>query len=108
MVKNLRLLRTEKGLSQQQLADVIGMTQQSINKYENHKVEPDIYTLSLLADFFETSIDYLVGRTDVRHAVEEVWRCDLNADELELVEKYRQLSRNKRETVQSVVKSFLE
>lgn len=108
MVENLKKLRIEKRISQQQLADVIGTSQQSINKYENQTTEPDIYTLTLLADFFETSIDYLVGRTDVRHAVEEVWRCDLNADELELVEKYRQLSRNKRETVQSVIKSFLE
>ncbi|MGN0501777.1 MAG: helix-turn-helix transcriptional regulator, partial [Ruminococcus sp.] len=35
MVKNLKLLRTKKGLSQQQLADIIGTSQQSINKYEN-------------------------------------------------------------------------
>ena len=36
MVKNLKFLRTNKGLSQQQLAEVIGTSQQSINKYENH------------------------------------------------------------------------
>lgn len=42
MVKNLRKLRTSSGISQQQLADIIGTSQQSINKYENHSVEPDI------------------------------------------------------------------
>lgn len=62
MVKNLKFLRNKKGVSQQQLADVIGVTQQSVNKYENHSVEPDIYTLIKIADYFETTIDYLVGR----------------------------------------------
>ncbi len=61
MVKNLKVLRNKKGISQQQLADIIGVTQQSVNKYENHSVEPDIYTLIKIADYFETTIDYIVG-----------------------------------------------
>ena len=61
MVKNLRTLRMSKGISQQQLADVIGTSQQSINKYENHNVEPDISTLIMLADYFQVSVDYLIG-----------------------------------------------
>ena len=40
------------------------VSQQSINKYENHNIEPDIDTLIRLADYFNVSIDYLVGRTD--------------------------------------------
>ena len=42
MLKNIKKLRIGKGLSQQQLADIIGVSQQSINKYENHNVEPNI------------------------------------------------------------------
>lgn len=61
MVANLKTLRTKFNLSQQQLADIIGVSQQSINKYENHNTEPDIETLKTLADYFNTSIDYLVG-----------------------------------------------
>lgn len=61
MVKNLKELRVQAGISQQQLADVIGVSQQSINKYENHNIEPDIRTLVALADYFETSVDYLIG-----------------------------------------------
>ena len=61
MVANLKKLRSEYNISQQQLADVIGVSQQSINKYENHKIEPDIETLKTMANFFNTSIDYLVG-----------------------------------------------
>lgn len=61
MVERLKELRTEFSISQQQLADVIGVSQQSINKYENHNVEPDIETLKAMANYFNVSIDYLVG-----------------------------------------------
>lgn len=61
MIANLKKLRNEFNISQQQLADVIGVSQQSINKYENHNIEPDIETLKTMAKFFNTSIDYLVG-----------------------------------------------
>ena len=51
MIKNLKELRIQKGISQQKLADVIGISQQSINKYENHNIEPDIATLILIANY---------------------------------------------------------
>lgn len=63
-MENLKKLRIEHKISQKQLADVIGVSQQSINKYENHNVEPDISTLKSLANYFNTSIDYLVGYSD--------------------------------------------
>ena len=59
--KNLKALRKEYNISQQQLANIIGVSQQSINKYENHNVEPDIETLKAIATFFNTTIDFLVG-----------------------------------------------
>ena len=64
MIKNLKLIRTMRGISQQMLANALGTTQQSINKYENHKIEPDINTLIALADYFDVTVDYLIGRTD--------------------------------------------
>ena len=61
MIKNLKALRKEYNISQQQLANIIGVSQQSINKYENHNLEPDIETLKAIATFFNTTIDFLVG-----------------------------------------------
>ena len=61
MIKNLKALRKEYNISQQQLANIIGVSQQSINKYENHNVEPDIETLKAIATFFNTTIGFLVG-----------------------------------------------
>lgn len=56
MLPNLKLLRKEYGISQQVLADMMGVSQQSINQYENHSIEPDIALLTQMADYFNTSM----------------------------------------------------
>ncbi len=106
MVKNLRKLRINRGISQQQLADVMGTTQQSVNKYENHNVEPDISALIKLADYFETSIDYLVGRNSSveQNIVEEV---EPTKEESALIRNYRHLSKDEKESIQLVLKNYL-
>lgn len=106
MVKNLRKLRINKGISQQQLADVMGTSQQSVNKYENHNVEPDISALIKLADYFETSIDYLVGHTPSleQTVVEEV---EPTKEETTLILNYRHLSKDEKESIQLVLKNYL-
>lgn len=52
MLVRLKMLRREKGITQKKLAEIVGTTQQSINKYENHNIEPDISTLITMADYF--------------------------------------------------------
>lgn len=106
MVKNLRTLRTKNGLSQQQLAEIVGVTQQSINNYENHKVEPDIQMLMTLASFFHTSVDYLIGYTEIPHVIEPVRQYDLNNEEAALVEGYRTLTDNERHSIQLIIKNY--
>ena len=106
MVKNLRKLRLEKGISQMQLANAVWVTQQSINKYENHNIEPDIDTLIKLADYFETSVDFLIGHTDIDHVIEPVTEFELNQDEAELLENYRRLSKNQKLAVSTVIESY--
>lgn len=54
-------LREQNNLTQQQLADKIGITRASLSHYEKNRREPDYKTLEKLADFFEVSIDYLLG-----------------------------------------------
>lgn len=61
---NLKKLRQERNLSQQKLADNFGTSQQAIFNYENGISEPDIYMLKQFADFFHTSVDYIIGYTD--------------------------------------------
>ena len=63
MVKNLRMLRESRKLSQEKLASLTGLTARRVFSYEQESTEPDIETLALLADFFGVTIDFLVGRT---------------------------------------------
>lgn len=61
-MNNLKKLREEKGLSQTELSEAIKMNKMTYNNYENGKREPNIETLKLLADYYNVSLDYLVGR----------------------------------------------
>ena len=83
MLENLKALREAAAVSQKQLADAIGVSQQSINKYENHNIEPDIGTLIRIADYFDTSVDYLVGHTTIRRKIEQTASYELNEEERE-------------------------
>ena len=61
---NLKELRKEKGLTQIAMQMQTGIEQALISKYENGEIIPPTETLILLADFFDTNIDYLLDRTD--------------------------------------------
>ncbi|UFJ41414.1 helix-turn-helix domain-containing protein [Brevibacillus humidisoli] len=60
----LKHLRHQLGLSQQDLANRIGLNRSTYARYETDDNQADYETLQKLADFFGTSIDYLLGRTD--------------------------------------------
>lgn len=60
----LRALRTEKGLTQQQLADKIGLVKASISAYEQGIKYPSIEILIKLCNQFNISADYLLGLSD--------------------------------------------
>ena len=106
MLTNLKQLRDEAGISQKTLAEEIGVSQQSVNKYENHNIEPDIETLIRIADFFNTSVDYLIGHSTVRRRIEEVRVCELTEQENKMVEKYRALTANQKACIHVVMDSF--
>lgn len=59
--KRLKYLRTKKGLSQQNMADFLGISRQGYGKYEKGESETDNKTLVKLAKFFGVTTDYLVG-----------------------------------------------
>lgn len=61
---NLKKLRKDKGLTQIAMQMQTGIEQALISKYENGERIPPSETLMLLADFFNTNIDYLLDRTD--------------------------------------------
>ena len=60
----LKELRNEKGISQLKLAMDLSMNQNTISRYETEERQADYETLIKIADYFNVSIDYLLGRTE--------------------------------------------
>lgn len=58
----IKELREEKGLSQRELANKTGIKQANISRWEAGLVVPNIIDIWTLAEFFDCSIDYLVGK----------------------------------------------
>ncbi len=84
----LKELRKERRINQQKLAMELNMTQANISRYELGMSEPDFSVLIKIADYFEVSIDYLIGRTDYNQPPQKH-----NALEEAFLTKYRKLSR---------------
>ena len=60
----LKELRKSRQISQLKLGMNLNMAQNTISRYENEEREADYKTLILFADYFDVSIDYLLGRTE--------------------------------------------
>lgn len=56
-------LREAKGWTQEELASKLGITRAALSHYEKNRRKPDFEALKLLADCFDVSVDYIVGRT---------------------------------------------
>lgn len=62
--ENLLQLREERKISQAEIANIVGVSQQCISEWEKDKIEPTLTNLWEIADFFDISIDVLIGRKD--------------------------------------------
>ena len=70
-------LRKEKGLTLQQVADAIGVGNNTISRYENGKREPKLETWLRLADFFDVPVSYLQGTSDIKDPLSKMEVDDL-------------------------------
>ena len=64
--ERLRLLRQEKGFTQKEAAAELGVSYRAYQCYEYNQRCPDLRGLIAIANYFEVSLDYLVGQSDVR------------------------------------------
>ena len=64
MYKRIRDLREDRDLKQKDIAKILGMSQTGYSKYETGENDIPTAVLIRLADFYNTSVDYLLGRTD--------------------------------------------
>ncbi len=62
--ERIALLRDNKQLTQQELANIVGITRAALSHYENNRRKPDYQVIRNIADYFQVSVDYLIGRTN--------------------------------------------
>ena len=87
----LRELREEKGLYQKDIAQHLNKTVTCICDWERGRTEPGIDDLIRIADFFDTNVDYLIGRESYATGNVEIVGVQLTSDEQQLVNLYRAL-----------------
>ena len=100
--KRLRNLRENKGISQEKLGLYLGLSASTIGMYEQNRRQPDNDILMKLADFFEVSTDYLLGKTEVQNYEEPY---DNELDEL-LFSKAKDLSEEEKLAVLNVINAI--
>lgn len=91
----LRELRIESEKTQEQMAQILGVSRQVYANHENEVNEPSLSMLSKMADFFQCSIDYLLGRSDdlgVISIKSEKSPPTMTAEEQHLLETFRALN----------------
>ena len=106
MIKNLRFLREEKGLSQQKLAEMLNTSQQTIFKYEKTASEPDISTLVQIADIFDVTVDYLIGNSELREKDVKLNSVMLTEEEIEHIRLWRSLPTNLKTNINDLIKGI--
>ena len=119
-MNNLKTLRKQNNLTQSQLAKILDCTAQAYQRYEKEEREADYETLCKLADYFNTSVDYLLGRTELNTpplqwtdeekalGVVTEYREKLSPDETELLDLYRAVRSEKGEKVAQAIKTLLK
>lgn len=81
----LKKLRTEKGLTQLQIANKVNISEARYNLYENNRRQPDYELLKSLAEVLETTTDYLLGNDSTTKTINNVIPDEELADKLTLL-----------------------
>lgn len=96
-------LRSEKGLSQREMAAAFGISQGTYNNWEKANTQPSIEQLIQLAKFFEVSVDYLIGNSDDAGAVTYV--APLSPEQRDMVELCSSLPQNVRTAAMTMMRA---
>lgn len=89
---NIKVLRKKKDIYQMKLAMDLDLTQETVSAYERNKVKPSVDVLIKMADYFDTSIDYIVGRTEYDVPIKNIKPNNINDEDFILLNKIKNLS----------------
>ncbi|MBP5725672.1 MAG: helix-turn-helix transcriptional regulator, partial [Clostridia bacterium] len=84
LAENIRLLRKRQGLTQEQLAEVLGVTVGSVHEWETRMSTPELGMITEMADFFDVSVDVLLGYqmrdNRLKATVDRLWKASGTKD----------------------------
>ncbi|EML1138376.1 TPA: helix-turn-helix transcriptional regulator [Clostridioides difficile] len=100
--KRLKELRKNKGLTQEQVAKDLKTTKVSIGRYENGSREPSIYFLKNIAEYYNVSVDYLLGKSRTNHYF------NISNDKKELLDVFDKLDSISKKRIIKISKMFLD
>ena len=96
-MEKIRILRQEKGISQQALAKMLGLSQKSIDNWERGTASPSATSVAKLADFFECSTDYLLDRENDLGQI--IVNNDLNENQKKILFYYDKCGKQAKKTL---------
>ena len=109
--ERIKHLRKKKGISQSELAALIGVKNNTVSTWERGTRKPDFEALDLLSDYFEVSFEYILGNSDKEEARVKPTQKELDtlallsiADEIkEITEKYSRLSDKSQKMIDALI-----
>ena len=109
--ERINQLRKKKGISQSELAEVIGVKNNTVSTWERGTRKPDFEALNLLSDYFEVSFEYILGSSDKEEARVKPTQNELDqlassalADDLyDNMKKYCQLSTKSQKMIDALI-----
>ena len=103
-MNRIKELRTEKGITQADLAKILKISDRAVGYYENGDREPDYTTLLKIAEYFDVSIDYLLGRVDVR---KDTTSAPADKEFVAFYEGYKDLDDADKEILKATLDAFI-
>lgn len=98
----LKQLRDEKNISSYKLADILHVSRSSISNYETGIRTPSYELLVEIANFFNVSIDYLLGRTNDRRTADQI------LEEYSVICDVKNLDKNQKDFIINFIKTYLK
>lgn len=112
-MKRLKELREQKNLTQAQLSKFLNISASTIGMYEQGRRFPDENLLKHISQYFNVSIDYLLGLTNIPNTIDDYIQKSntnsyhINDDEQTLIKKYRQLKAEDKQIIDTMLERFV-
>ncbi len=101
-MENLKILRKQKNITQTKLSVDIEISQELVSQYELGKSNPTIENLVKIANYFNCSTDFLLGRTNIPTKINKIDKENIELSNV--IEQYQSLSKENREHLKSYLR----